>query len=111
MSVKVYRNRRRELWSVCKSGKVTERVPELVLSDCKFVVQPGGHKRFLSTGVRNVHAYIQGEVSGLAFDLAGAVKVMYRIEQGVFTGFGDVTPLLRASKVKFFPDGSIWAEL
>lgn len=45
-----------------RSFKVQDRKLHVVLADCTFVVHPSGNKRAMETGVRNVHAFVRGEL-------------------------------------------------
>ena len=47
-------------WSIKVSGKVVCNVDHVVLRDCKPLVAPGGHRRILSKGHREVYARIKG---------------------------------------------------
>lgn len=42
--------------------RVTDRKLYVLLSDCTFVVHPSGKARAVETGVRNVHAFVRGEL-------------------------------------------------
>lgn len=110
-AVKVYRNRHKSAWSVVVSGKVSRYVDSLLLKDCKFRVQPAGHKRYLQEKVRNVHAYVQGiVVEALRNEVKDWLQAYYRLDQGIFA-LGDGSPLLTASMVRFDGDGSISVQL
>ncbi len=68
--VKVYRNLRSpkdvKLYSVLgKENRVIDRVTQLYLKDCKFIVRYAGQKRVRETGRKNVHAFIQGSIHQL----------------------------------------------
>lgn len=66
MRVRVYRNLTKGGYSVVgmKPGafymNVIDRVDSIVLRDVKFVVRAAGAKKAKATGVRNVHAFVDG---------------------------------------------------
>lgn len=68
--VEVYRNLNAKApgytYSVRQRGKVVAHVTQLALSDCTFVVQPGGRERVRREKRKNVHAYIRGMVTDSA---------------------------------------------
>ena len=82
MRVRVYRNlhtrrNRRDLgrWSVMSwegqtKGRVIDHRDVVVLQDCKLIVQPAGNARVRREGVKNVHAFIEGQIDPLG-DLEG----------------------------------------
>lgn len=45
-------------------GKVVDRREHVLLANVKFVVRPGGRKRALETGRKNVHAFAVGTLCG-----------------------------------------------
>lgn len=70
--LQVYLNRHRlrqnkpDVFSVReKGGKVLYHSGAIFLEDAKFIVQEGGRQRVLRTGIKNVHAWVEGkEVQG-----------------------------------------------
>ena len=57
----VYRNLHKDAFSVRTSGKVSKEYPtSVVLYDCRFLTAPAGYRKFLETGVKNVHAGVSG---------------------------------------------------
>lgn len=64
MRVQVYWNITKKVWSVRDkaTGLVCCRLPSLVLTDCKFVVQEGGRQRVLREKQKNIHAFVEGEL-------------------------------------------------
>jgi hypothetical protein len=69
--VQVYRNLNRDCFSIRdkKTGLVVAYCNTATIQNAKFVVSATGHARVLKTGVRSVHAYIEG-----AFLSAGEEK-------------------------------------
>ena len=65
MKVEVYKNIRKKKWSVrdSKTGKLINHTSFIHLKDAKLVVQPGGRARVLRDRVKNVHAFIKGEMT------------------------------------------------
>lgn len=64
MRVKVYWNIRRHDWSVldAKTGRVVQHRRALRLTGVQAVVQQGGRARVRATGVKNVHAFLVGQL-------------------------------------------------
>ncbi len=64
MKVFVYFNLRRKLFSVrsVDTGLVIAHVTDIKLRDVKFKVSEAGRQRVLKSGVKNVHAGVQGIV-------------------------------------------------
>lgn len=60
--VEVYFHSRKRLFSVrdAKTKKVIKHTDLIFLEDCEFVVQDSGRKRVLTSGVKNVHAWVKG---------------------------------------------------
>lgn len=66
--VQAYRNlsvREGRLYSVRLRGRLIARVQDLWLYDVTFRVRPGGRRRALREGVRNVHAFVSGTAVSL----------------------------------------------
>lgn len=66
--VRVYRNLNKKCWTVkakdaTGAWKVLRYTNYLDLKDCAFVVKERGRQRVLRDGVKNVHAWIEGEVT------------------------------------------------
>lgn len=63
--VKVYFNLRTKLFSIkdAESGLVLAHGNDIVLNDVRFDVNEKGRQRVLSSGVKNVHAYVVGKIS------------------------------------------------
>jgi uncharacterized protein YjiK len=65
--VRVYRNLNakgsRRTYSIKQKGLVVAHTTRICLKNCKFLVQEGGRQRFLRTGERNVHAWIEGVIT------------------------------------------------
>ena len=60
-SVAVYFNLHRRQFTVLRNRRVAFYADELVLKNCKFVVQQGGRQRVIRTRRKNVHAFVVGE--------------------------------------------------
>jgi hypothetical protein len=60
--VRVYFNLHKKVWSIKdkKSNRVIAHSNYVVLTDCKFIVSETARLRVLSTGRKNVHAYVEG---------------------------------------------------
>jgi hypothetical protein len=60
--VRVYRNLHKKCVSVKQSGIVKCHATNVVLNDCKFIVNEAGQARVRSEGKKYVHAFIEGYV-------------------------------------------------
>lgn len=63
--VRVYRNLNRSghWYSVMQDGRVIGHTQHILLHQVECVINEAGRKRCLATGVKNVHAYLEGYVS------------------------------------------------
>lgn len=59
----VYRNLRKNCWSIMQNGLVINSKTTLCLKDVKFVVRPAGRARVLKEKRKNVHAFAVGFIS------------------------------------------------
>ncbi len=83
-TVKVWRNRHKDMWSV-KSGKEpVTHTNEIVLFNPEFRVQQSGWKRALREKRRNVHAYVKGYIINKSFFQNILFEVKYDITTGKF---------------------------
>lgn len=102
--VKVYRNLRKNCYSVQWRGKVIAHVDSIVLRNVHFQVSEAGRQRVLSQKRKNVHAYIIGNVS-MDEALDKGVKVRYNpYEAGEFRVDGQ--PIRQANAVHLTPTGA-----
>lgn len=64
--VQVYRNLHRagRTYSVKQKGLVVAHTTRICLRNCNFVVQEKARQRCLKSGERNIHAWIDGFISG-----------------------------------------------
>lgn len=62
--VEVYRNiAKKGVWyTIRQSGCVVAHADEVNLINAEFIVQQGGRKRVKKSGVKNVHAWVRGEL-------------------------------------------------
>lgn len=60
MSVQVYYNTHKRTLSVRQHGKIVDYASHLYLTDARFHVSERGRQRVLTTGHKNVHAFIRG---------------------------------------------------
>lgn len=65
MKAQVYMNLRTGKWSVRskETGRVVNHADQLVLHNARFVVREGGRQRTIKEGQKNVHAFIEGDVT------------------------------------------------
>ena len=84
--VKVYKNLRKNCWSVKQDGLVKARPKFVAIDHAKFKVSEAGRQRVLASGVKNVHAYVVGSISLIynvhfnwdeLFDATALTKVIY----------------------------------
>lgn len=75
MRVQVYWNITKRIWSVRDkaTGRVIRHDSCLRLKDCKFTVQPGGRARVLREKVKNIHAFVEGEIEPPWHNLFGEI--------------------------------------
>ena len=62
MRVEVYWNIRRKVFSVRHKGKVIAHRGEIVLKNVMFVVQPAGQALVRKKKVKNIHAFVKGDL-------------------------------------------------
>lgn len=58
-------------------ARVIAHVDNIFLTDCKFIVQPAGSRKAKETNERNVHAFIEGNVSNPVNDIDWDGRVTY----------------------------------
>jgi hypothetical protein len=58
--VHVYRNLTKECYSIMQSSRVVAHATSLCLRNCRMVVRERGRQATLSSGKKNVHAFIVG---------------------------------------------------
>lgn len=68
MRIDVYRNLHKDCYSVRSRepesyGKVIAHMETVYVRDATFVVQPAGQRRARETGIRNVHAFVRGNLT------------------------------------------------
>jgi hypothetical protein len=63
MTMDIYWNSHKNLFSCRINGKVLYHVKEMFLIDCKFIVSEKGRKRVIKSKVKNVHAVIRGKIA------------------------------------------------
>lgn len=63
--VRVYRNLHNHLLSIKCGSVVIGHCLSITLVNPKFIVQEAGKKRAIETGVRNVHAFVEGEIHSI----------------------------------------------
>lgn len=57
--------------------KVIDHVESITLKDCKFIVRKAGARQAKVSGVRNVHAFVEGQRSWLSQALGPAIEFTY----------------------------------
>lgn len=94
--------------------RVIDRKMFVQLADCKFVVHKSGAQRAMDTGIRNVHAFVRGELvrsgdrQGLVPVPDNVVEVKYKpFEEGGFYTADDGQEIWGAPNV-WFRNGAAW---
>tara|TARA_R110002020_G_scaffold172421_1_gene362782 strand:- start:279 stop:791 length:513 start_codon:yes stop_codon:yes gene_type:complete len=64
--VAVYRNLQRNCWSVQQDSLVKAYAQDVVLEDCKWIVQPAGNRWVRENGRKKVHAFVRGYIRPVA---------------------------------------------
>jgi len=114
----VYWNSTRKKWSLRRQGRVAAHATSLALRGCTFHIQPGAQARVRSSGKKEVHAWIRGEV-------VADHQHLIRVLDGNEIIYNPVTcdsfllithrdgqevrrsPILKAAWVIFFPNGKV----
>jgi hypothetical protein len=104
----VHWNLNRDCWSVLRRGKLQEYRYRLSLRDVEFRVRPGGHRRALREGKRNVHAFAVGELGRSALPKGKTVAIRYDRDKGQFVD-NQGRHVTGASIALLFPEGSVRA--
>ncbi|MET7242344.1 hypothetical protein ABZT49_03160 [Methylobacterium sp. EM32] len=106
--VHVYFNRHLKLWSIRRSGIVIGHASSVALSGCALHAGESARQRCVSTGQRDVHAWIKGTLAEGARP-GDAIRIGYRPAQPGFRRRDTDEIVVAASAVSFEPDGSAWA--
>lgn len=107
LKYRVYRNTRKKLWSALEKGRVALRAESLALSDCLFVVLPGGLASSRRENRRSVHAFVEGRLDPASPNGIGGERLTYDFRDGFFRVAGRRAS--GASLVHLLGDGSAWA--
>ncbi len=102
MIVQVYFNLHRKCWSVREkqSRRVIAHMDKLALKDCIFKVSEAGRQRVLSSGHKNVHAYVEGQLMPVPETGTVIGELYYNpYKQSTFTMNGE--PVHQAAAVLF----------
>ena len=77
MSIEIYFNLHKKVFSIRNKGKVVEHATAVTVTYPKFIVQPAGRAKVLRDKVKNVHAFVscdtgdavyQAEIAYLTID-------------------------------------------
>ena len=82
MRSQVYYNLHKKCYSVRQNGRVVDHADSVVLTDCRFLVQPAGRDKVRRTGVKNVHATVTGIYTpmgseDISYLMAGDARYVY----------------------------------
>jgi hypothetical protein len=113
MIVQVYWNLHKNCWSLREkaTGRIVKHMANVVLRNCRFVVQEGGRQRVLRERRKNVHAFVEGVLSRPVPQDRPWVAVKYnpyRYTSFVVPG-RTPTPVSTADRVALWESGSVWA--
>ena len=76
-AVHVYRNLNNGLLSIRQSGEIKAHSSIVYLENVTFHVQPAGHQKTISTGVKCVHAYAKGTLTQTIPENMKVIEVKY----------------------------------
>lgn len=85
MRVEIYWNLHKQCYSVrdTKTGRVVAHTHQAVVNNPEFVVRQSGNRKVRETGVKNVHAFVRGELYTMDYeghlDLLDDMYLMDRI--------------------------------
>lgn len=67
MRVEIYWNLHKKMYSVrdVKTGRVVAHTYQATVNNPEFVVRQSGNRKVRETGVKNVHAFVRGELYSL----------------------------------------------
>lgn len=110
--VQIYRNLKNGKWSIRdkRTHLVVAHADELVLHNAAFISNQAGQQRVKETGVKNVHAYIEGSYNNLDFlPIIHDRKVHYNPFQShlFFDQHGEI--IKNAKSVIFGKEGLVYA--
>lgn len=79
MRVEIYWNLHKKMYSVrnVKTGRVVAHTYTATVTNPEFVVRQSGNRKVRETGVKNVHAFVRGELYSL--DVIDDMWIMDRI--------------------------------
>ena len=86
MKVEVYKNLRKQCYSIRQKGKVIGYALVLAMSNVDFVVQQGGRKRVLESGQKNVHAFLRGDIHLCDTDKS-EFDLPYNLQSSIYDSF------------------------
>ena len=86
MKVEVYKNLRKQCYSIRQKGKVIGYANVLAMSNVDFVVQKGGRKRVLESGQKNVHAFLRGFIYVCDSDKS-KFDLSYNLQSSIYDSF------------------------
>ena len=86
MKVEVYKNLRKQCYSIRQKGKVIGYALVLAMSNVDFVVQQSGRKRVLESGQKNVHAFLRGDIHLCKSD-ESKFDLPYNLQSSIYDSF------------------------
>jgi hypothetical protein len=111
VTVQVYRNLTRGLWSLRRAGRVIGHRHAVTLQACVMRVRESERQRAIRTGHRNVHAWIEGHPCEDVVD-EDTVEIGYNpFKAPTFTIRPGFEPVVTARLVILSRDGRAYAVL
>ena len=86
MKVEVYKNLRKQCYSIRQKGKVIGYANVLAMSNVDFVVQKGGRTRVLESGQKNVHAFLRGFIH-MCDSNQSKFDIPYNLQSSIYDDF------------------------
>ena len=86
MKVEVYKNLRKQCYSIRQKGKVIGYANVLAMSNVDFVVQKGGRTRVLQSGQKNVHAFLRGFIH-MCDSNQSKFDIPYNLQSSIYDDF------------------------
>jgi len=86
LKVEVYKNLRKQCYSIRQKGKVIGYANIVAMSNVDFVVQKGGRKRVLESGQKNVHAFLRGFLYVCSSDQS-KFDLPYNLQSSLYNSF------------------------
>lgn len=110
--IQIYRNLNKKgvIYSVRQSGKVVAHTNTIVIKNCHFKINEGGKQRYLETGRKNVHAYIEGYLATIQeIELVVSYQIKYNIKSE--TGFRILFSDIKSCKIVYTQNNKLFCQI